>query len=145
MVAQSCPPPAAVDSLIDSLLRPKRIGRVSGFAHKPALRRADPDGFVREQVTAVAFGLVLDEMRIANTTIASVWGVSESIVRGVRNRNRPLSYAKVHALPEDLRAALDRKTDDLMDRLRRLRASLPPVDESLRALLPSNDDFTTDR
>ena len=80
------------------------------MAPKPALARQDPQGFVREQLVAKAFDTALREMGIANTTIADLWGVSESVVRRVRSREKPLTLSKVQQLPADLRQAIDAKT-----------------------------------
>ena len=140
MAAPSTDDASSLVTAVQPVVRPKPITR---FARKPALEREDPEGLVREQVTARAFGLVLDEERIANTTIAAIWGVTESVVRGVRDRKKPLTLAKVQQLPEHLRSALDRKTDELLADLRALRASLPLADESLRsgAPVPGNDHY----
>jgi hypothetical protein len=134
--------PLSADPVLAPLLRARPLPRRSGafvveMAKKPALARQDPAGYVREQLTAQAFGAVLDEMGIANTHIACIWGVSESVVRGVRSRAKPLTLSKVQQLPDDLRAAIDRKTDELLAELRALRASLPALSEALRSSAPA--------
>ena len=133
----------AADPVLAPLLSAKPLRRPSGsfvaMAPKPALMRQDPRGFVREQMVAKAFDMVLREEGIANTAIADMWGVSESVVRRVRCREKPLTLSKVQQLPPDLREAIDAKTEELLADLRDLRAGLPVLPDDLRSALPSND------
>jgi hypothetical protein len=132
--------PAADPVLAPLLTRAKALGLV--LPRKPASLKQDPVGFVRAQVTAKAFDTVLTARRIANTTIADMWGgVSESVVRGVRSGDKPFTLSKVQQLPPDLREAIDAKTEELLADLRRLAASLPLLTDDLRsgAPAPSND------
>jgi len=130
------------DDVLAPLLAPKTIGRkVAPMARKPALELRAADRLRRERIASIAFGEALDECGLSNVAVAELWNTTESVVRGIRQRQRALSYVQFRALPKNVRDVLDRKTDERRD----LVDSLPLLPESLRpgSVPVANDHYPT--
>lgn len=130
------------DPLLSSLVRPKLSSRSGSYpavtmAPKPALQARDAERLRRERVMAFVFGEMLAARGITNGEAASWFGVVENVVRGMRDRKRPITGMHLVQMPEDFADALLAETRKRIA----LNDSLPMLPEALRPgnVAPHND------
>lgn len=73
---------------------------------KPQLAKTKPEMFQAECAAANALDQWMLRRGVSNVELAELWCVSESIVRDLRTRVRPLRVAHVLMLPVHARRAL---------------------------------------
>jgi hypothetical protein len=137
--------PLSADPVLAPLLRarplPRRSGSYPAMAPKPALEARHAERLRQERVMALVFGDLLASFGFNNCTAASWFGVVETVVRGMRDRKRPITGMHLAQMPEDFANALLAETRKRI----RLNDSLPMMPEHLRSQAPQNDHFNDGR
>lgn len=67
-----------------------RAKTLGAWAKKPSREKYDPVGLREERLIATALVAAMDEHQMSNVALGRLLGINESIVRRIRERERPL-------------------------------------------------------